>query len=92
MTLADAEEITFQLLLTDTNLGTVWVQAEHLSRSVRVAPYLPIISQQISMNRISPDSLFCFMSDYSATLNTKTTTEGDQRVARENTLSDKKNL
>ena len=91
MSLADAEEIIFHLLLADTNLGTVSVQAEHLNRSVRVNPYVPIISQQVSMNRISPDSLF-FQSDYSVTLDNKSTTEGDQRVDRVNTLKDKNNL
>ena len=60
MSLADAEEIIFHLLLADTNLGTVSVQAEHLNRSVRVNPYVPIISQQVSMNIISQDSLFLF--------------------------------
>mmetsp|Transcript_26189 Transcript_26189/g.44656 ORF Transcript_26189/g.44656 Transcript_26189/m.44656 type:complete len:135 (-) Transcript_26189:13-417(-) len=32
MTLTDTEEIDFQLRLADTNLDTVLVQAEHLSR------------------------------------------------------------
>jgi len=32
MTLTDQEEIDFQLRLADTNLDTVLVQAEHLSR------------------------------------------------------------
>ena len=32
MTLTDHDEIDFQLRLADTNLDTVLVQAEHLSR------------------------------------------------------------
>ena len=32
MTLTDQEEIDFQLRLADTNLDTVLVQAEHLTR------------------------------------------------------------
>ena len=89
MTLADAVEITVQLQLVDTNLDTVLVQAEHLIRSVRVAPCVPIISQPVSTNRISHNSLFFVTSDCSATPNTKTTTEIGVRV---NTLIDKDNL
>jgi hypothetical protein len=35
-TLTDDEEIEFQLRLADTNLDTVLVQAEHLSRRVKI--------------------------------------------------------
>ena len=39
-TLKDAEEIEFQLRLADTNLDTVLVQAEHLSKLMRDPKYL----------------------------------------------------
>ena len=40
MTLTDIDEIVFQLRLADTNLDTVLVQAEHLSRSVCLLSFM----------------------------------------------------
>ena len=68
MTLTDASEIDFQLRLADTNLDTVLVQAEHLSRSVRLAAFVPEIQQQTT-------HCFRLSSDYSSIPNTKTTIE-----------------